>query len=148
MNSKQLRQKGFSQWFPFTGHGVGKVPRQSGVYVLRKAQGVLFGRLRGESDILYIGSTQARGGLKQRLRQYLHPGPTQWTNLRIHELAKKCEMEVGWCQCDEPRNIEHQLLQQYLQEHDELPPLNHAGKRLLEIFLSAKVGANACTRIS
>jgi len=145
MNSEQLKQKGFFSWFPFTDHGVGKAPKQSGVYALRKARGALFGRLRGESDILYIGSTEARGGLKQRLRQYLHPGPTQWTNLRIYQLAKKHEIEVGWYSCNEPGNVEHQLLQQYLQEHDELPPLNHAGKRLLEIFSVAQVRANVST---
>ena len=139
MDSEQLKQKGFSRWFPFTDHNVGRAPKQPGVYLFRKAKGIQFGRLQGKSDILYIGSTEAKGGLKQRLRQYLHPGPTQWTNIRISKLSKKHEMEVAWHPCNEPGNFEHQLLQQYFKEHDELPPLNHAGKRLLKKVFSETV---------
>jgi excinuclease UvrABC nuclease subunit len=132
MNSSQLTQKGFSEWIPFTEENVEKAPRKPGVYILRKAHGLVFGRLRGKSDILYIGSTEAQSGLKHRLKQYFHPGPTQWTNKRINKLLEKYEMEIAWCPCDEPSNLEHQLLTQYLEEHDELPPLNHATKRLLK----------------
>jgi len=96
------------------------------------ARGRHFGRLHGESDILYIGSTEAKRGLRQRLRQYLYPGPTQWTNKRVNELAKKYEMEVAWYPCDEASDLEHQLLRRYLEQHDELPPLNHASRKKLK----------------
>ena len=148
MDSTQLIlfSKGFSDWSPFNEKGVKNAPEQHGVYILRKAGGQRFGRLQGQSDILYIGSTMAARGLKQRLQQYLHPGPTQWTNKRINELSKKHEMEVAWCPCNEPENLEHQLLQQYLKEHDELPPLNHAGKRLLKKVLTEELHlADRCT---
>ena len=125
----------FSGWYPFNEKVVQNVPKQKGIYVLRKARGRPFGRLRGQSDLMYIGSTEAQGGLKQRMRQYWHPGPTQWTNKRIKGISKKHEMEVAWCLCDEPGNLEHELLHKYLKGHDELPPLNHATKRLLRKLL-------------
>lgn len=139
MDSKQLKQRGFIGWFPFNENVIANAPGQLGVYVLRRAYGKRFGRLRGKSDILYIGSTEAEKGLRQRLRQYLHPGPTQWTNKRINELLKKYKTEVAWCTCEEPDNSEHDLLVQYMTEHDELPPLNHATKRLLKKVLKEEL---------
>jgi len=134
MDSTELKdiRKDFSEWILLNEKCVKKTPKQPGAYVIRKGGGQRFGRLRGKSDILYIGSTEAKGGLRQRLRQYLHPGPTQWTNRRINKLLIKYKMEVAWCTCNEPGNLEHQLLRRYLKEHDELPPLNHATKRLLK----------------
>jgi len=133
VDSTQLNHfmNGFTKWFPFDKQSLEHVPQQIGIYAIRKAGGQCFGRLRGESDILYIGSAESEGGLKQRLQHYFHPGPTQWTNRRINEFAKKYRMEVAWYPSDEPRNLEHELLKQYLKEHDELPPFNHAGIRRL-----------------
>ena len=134
MDSSELSLllKGISDWRPFTEYTIRQAPTQPGVYVIRMTGGQRFGRLRGESDILYIGSTEAKRGLRQRLRQYLHPGPTQWTNKRVNQLAKKYEMEVAWYPCDEAGNLEHQLLRRYLEQHDELPPLNHASRKKLK----------------
>ena len=41
-------------------------------------------------------------------------------------------MEVAWYPCDEASNLEHQLLRRYLEEHDGLPPLNHASRKKLK----------------
>ena len=133
MNSMRLSRcrKGFSDWHLFDKQTMENAPQQVGVYVIRKAGGECFGRLRGESDIFYIGSTTSEGGLRQRLQHYFHPGRAQWTNRRINEYAKKYHMEVSWCPCDEPRNLEDDLLRQYLMEHDELPPFNHSDIRTL-----------------
>ncbi len=125
MDSAQLTQ--FSNWRSLSDQGIKNAPSQQGTYVIRKAGGKRFGRLRGESDIVYIGSTTR--GLRGRLRQYIHPGPTQWTNWRIHELAKKYNFEVAWYKNNEPENLEHQLLRQYLNEHDELPPLESSRQK-------------------
>ena len=130
MDSRQF-QKEFSEWYPFNEQGVINAPRQRGAYVIRKAGGQRFGRLRGESDILYIGKAETKGGLKQRLQQHMRPGPTQYTNQRIKKLARKYEMEVAWHACEKPRNVEHHLLSKYVSKHDELPPLNHARPKLL-----------------
>jgi len=104
------------------------------------AQGKYSGRLKGESDILYIGSTEGKHGLRGRLQQYLRPGRTQQTNKRIYEMAKKYDMEIAWCLCGEASNLEHQLLRRYFEDHDELPPLNHASKMLLKKLLTDTIG--------
>jgi len=123
--------KDFGSWVSFNSQNVREIPQVIGVYVLRQADGKLVGRLRGESDILYIGSTTSQGGLRQRLMQYFHPGPTQWTNQRISSFLEKYTMDVAWCPSSEPINLEHDLLRKYLADHDELPPFNHADTRRL-----------------
>lgn len=138
MDSTEIQPVGgkFSEWKNFNKDNIEKAPSKQGVYILRKNGGQSFGRLKGKSDLLYIGSTEANNGLKQRLKQYLNPGPTQWTNLRINKLLKKYNVEVSWCLSNEPRNLEHQLLNRYLNEHDELPPFNHAGRKTLKKIIS------------
>ena len=131
MDSTRLRhvKKDFETWYSFDQQRIEKAPREKGVYVIRQVAEKSFGRLQGQSDIFYIGSTTSKGELRQRLIQYLHPAPTQWTNQRINESLKKYQMEVAWCPCRVPVNLEHDLLRQYLNDHDELPPFNHAGIR-------------------
>jgi hypothetical protein len=125
---KQLDQfrKEFSNWYTFDAQTLENVPKQFGVYVMRKASGQRFGRLNGESDILYIGKTRMHGGLNKKLRIYLYGKSGSNTEKRIRAFTKKTTIQVAWCLCDEPENLEHHLLWQYLREHDELPPLNHS----------------------
>ncbi len=131
MNSYEVNSsvRNSVSWRPFDAEQSFQAPEDNGVYVLRQAGGKLFGRLKGASDILYIGSSICQGGLKQRLSHYFHPGPTQWTNLRINSFLSKYKMEIAWFVCDEPVNLEHSLLKRYLDDHDELPPFNHADTR-------------------
>lgn len=126
----------FSSWYLLDEQNIDKAPNLPGDYVFRMSNGQSIPRLKGQSDIAYIGSTKRKGELKRRLRDYLHPSPDVATEMRIHEMAKKYKMEVSWCACDEPDNLEHQLIQQYELDHDELPPLNHAKPRQLvkELF--------------
>ena len=142
MDSKQISQiyKELSEWQPFTKKSMKSAPKEPGIYIFRMAQGKRISRLQGKSDITYIGSTESKRGLKSRLQQYLRPGSTQYTNKRIHELAKKYDMEIAWCPCEEASNLEHQLLRQYLKNHDELPPLNRAGKKLLKKGVTDTLG--------
>ena len=134
MDSKQVSQicKGISEWHPFNKETVKSAPGQHGIYIFRMAQSKRFGRLKGESDILYIGSAKGGRGLRGRLQQYFSPGHRQLTNIRIHAMAKKYDMEIAWYPYAEASNLELQLLRQYFEDHDELPPLNHAGRNLLE----------------
>jgi hypothetical protein len=133
LDSAQLEKimNGLSKWFNFDKQILNYAPKQNGAYFIRLAGARKIGRLHGESDILYIGSNNSKGGLKQRFSQYLHPGPTQWTNRRMQDLAKKYSMEVAWFVCDNPVNVENSLLKQYVNDHDELPPMNHADVRRL-----------------
>ena len=121
-----------SQWRPFSVATVKGAPRDKGTYVIRRAHGEKFGRLRGCSDILYIGSTESKGGLRSRLRQYLRPGQKRQTAIRVNQALNKYEAEVAWCPNRSPRNLEHNLLRAYLGDHDELPPINRAGIRSLK----------------
>ncbi len=142
MDSAQLKKTigGLSEWSAFDKTVLGRVPAQKGVYVIRLANARKIGRLKGESDILYIGSNQSEGGLKQRFSHYFHPGPTQWTNRRVHDLMEKYSMEIAWFVCKNPVNLENSLLKQYVKDHDELPPINHADSRRLNESLSETMG--------
>jgi hypothetical protein len=121
-----------SKWQPFDATTAKNAPRDKGTYVIRRAHGEKFGRLRGFSDILYIGSTESKRGLRSRLRQYLHPGQKKWTAIRVNQALSKYEAEVAWCENPQPRNLEHNLLRQYAADHDEFPPLNRADIRALK----------------
>ena len=141
MDSRQVSRtcKGISGWYPLNKDSLKHAPISHGIYVFRIAQGKCFGRFKGESDILYIGSAEGSRGLKGRLPQYFSPGRTQWTNTRILAMTKKYPMEVAWCPSAEPRNLELELLRRYFEDHDELPPFNHADRRLLKKALTETV---------
>ena len=102
------------------------LPKQMGVYVIRDSKN--FGRYKGESDIVYIGSTVSSGGLKRRIRLYFHPGQTQHTSQRIHKMLRQIHtLEISWiCSLSgvDARRIEKKLLTQYHSDHFELPPFN------------------------
>lgn len=127
MYSIELAKKGFSVWHPFDKQSLEKVPNEIGVYVFRKGRAQFFGRLKGDSDILYIGSTTK--GLRNRLRQYLTPGPSQWTNIRVNEYANRNPVEFSFLANDDPKSLEYELLIKYMSEHEELPPLNFSSIR-------------------
>ena len=134
MISSQL-PKGFSNWYQLDDEGRKNAPSRSGTYIIRLKGGHVFGRLKGKSDIVYMGSTV---NLRRRFYQFLHPA-SQLTNQRINNLAKRYDFEIAWLENDEPRILEHNLLRQYLGEHDELPPLNYADVRKLEKVLQETI---------
>jgi hypothetical protein len=88
-------------------------------------------RIRGESDIIYVGSACNQNGLKGRLRQYFSPGPTQFTNIRIMALVGDSEeYDVGWCKVAAKSDavwLEQSLLERYFEHHSEKPPENKKG---------------------
>lgn len=69
MDSKNLQKEGFERWVSFNNLEPNNIPGKKGTYLF-----VLdshFGRLKGKSDILYIGHS---GNLKQRLlKKYKNP---------------------------------------------------------------------------
>jgi len=137
MISKDLDQQ-FCSWTDLVDGALAGVPEDQGVYVFRLKGGKVFGRLRGESDILYIGSTKK--GLRSRIYQYLHPGPTQWTNIRVGKLREKYQIELSWSKDRNPKAAEHNLLVRYFRDHDELPPLNHADVKTLTEAIADPIG--------
>lgn len=91
-----------------------------------------FGRLRGSSDILYIGETGELGGDSQkcRLRIYQYPNGDHALELRrgiAALLASKERVTFRWRYLEtkaDARAEERRLLQGYREEHLELPPFN------------------------
>ena len=130
MNSSDSLGEGFAAWQRFRPDSehtlIASLPAAAGVYVIRRRRP--FGRFVGETDIAYIGSAASVQGLKGRIRQYFHPGPTQRTNQRIRALIERTDdLELSFVECpspDDARKLEKRLLSQYDTEHGELPPLN------------------------
>jgi hypothetical protein len=103
-----------------------RLPRSHGAYVMRR--NAAYARVCDISDILYVGSATNGNGLKGRIRQYFHPGPTQRTNRRILALVGDSDCyEISWKQTEsigEARQLEQDILDTYLANHRELPPEN------------------------
>lgn len=131
MDSSNISQFGyqFSNWYVFSIPNkivlLANLRKDTGVYVIRFSKGN-FGRLNGYSDILYIGKTEDKNGIKGRVSGYFNKGPTQFTNIRIYSfLRKQMPMEISFASITQnPRNVEILLKDQYLKDHDELPPFN------------------------
>lgn len=132
MDSNQLVNFSFNIWYPFTKISINDAPRKIGTYVIRMRNGKPFWRLRGSSDIIYIGKTEGKKGIYERLLAYFRkPGRTNFTNQRIIKMAKKYEFEISWVQTDKPQDLEMRLLRIYEEDHDELPPLNRSSRNFL-----------------
>jgi hypothetical protein len=109
---------------------VRSAPSTPGVYVFRIFGARLVCRLKGKSDIVYIGTTVAiPGSLRRRLAQHLAPRHDQ-TGLapRIRRAQQEVgRLEIAWVTCPdnyETRLLESELLDMYCADHIELPPLN------------------------
>lgn|SRR4030043_1881145 len=130
MNSIELLSEGLVEWHRFRRREerilISSLPRSPGIYVIRCAQPIR--RLIGQSDIFYIGSAVNVNGIKGRIRQYFHPGPTQSTNKRVLALLDTMgNLEISFSVCSssiEAKDLEKRLLMQYEKDHHELPPLN------------------------
>jgi len=118
------------------------LPTCPGVYL------ILFGdfekRQQGSSDIAYIGSAANQNGLRGRIRQYFHPGPTQSTNLGMKRrlIAPDCRLRLGFISVSSTaaaKSLESDLLMQFEREHGELPPYNR--QRALDLMGRMLVGS-------
>jgi excinuclease UvrABC nuclease subunit len=130
MNSDTLQASGFTSWMLFNRANarplIDAAPSTAGVYVIRCR--TPFPRALGTSDVLYVGSARNRDGLRMRLRQYFHPGPTQRTNQRmLARCGDSTDYEVSYVTCDSANaavRLEAEILARYVSEHGELPPEN------------------------
>jgi excinuclease UvrABC nuclease subunit len=130
VTSLDLGKKGFSGWGAFTPPNekalLASLPSARGVYAIRRK--TPYQRVRGESDITYIGSATNQDGLRMRVRQYFHPGWKQETNKRILGLIQNsAEFEISWLlagSAGAAKALEQDLLDKYADDHGELPPEN------------------------
>jgi hypothetical protein len=102
------------------------IPQQSGVYRIVTKEP--FGRLRGQSNIIYIGcSFRGIHGLWLEIGNLLNPQRQHFYTLKpIRESGLQLEYEYVTTPCEEAEDVEYHLLDQYEQEHLELPPANRA----------------------
>ena len=127
MHSRDLAQ--FSKWVRFDTYlgprFTEDIPCRSGVYVFRLDRS--FGRLVGESDILYIGSNARGGTLYDRFMKNYLRGTGGRTTRRIHGYLFNRgyigKAEVSWIATEDVQ-LEKDLLEQYEEQHHEIPPWN------------------------
>ena len=62
--------------------------------------------------------------LRHALREYLHPGHSQRTKIRVGHRALEEGWEVSWMVTDLPDNTECELLRRFYREHHQLPQEN------------------------
>jgi len=122
----------FSDWQTLE-QAVEQAPKSAGIYVMRGKDGKKFDRVRGQSDIVYIGSSK---NLKNRLRQYKnHNKKVSSPTRRFKWFSKMYPLEIAFAETSSPATMfETMLLQLYISDHHELPPLNHSNvlKHLLK----------------
>ena len=131
MDSASLKDIGILSWTKFTcgteRHLLSGMPLSVGVYVILLGNRQL--RIRGSSDIAYIGKATNQRGLRGRISQYFHPGPTQSTNIAMNQRlhVADCALRIGFVSADSvqaARRLESDLLLQFEKEHGERPPYN------------------------
>ncbi|MHA1410264.1 MAG: hypothetical protein ACTSQY_08185 [Candidatus Odinarchaeia archaeon] len=131
MDSSQLTNSGFVNWYPFNRQTIKNAPAMNGVYVIRMFDGQSFGRVKGESDIVYIGKAKRKNGLKVRVADYFRKSSRTTTEFRINRFANKFDLDISWQICQKPEDLEMTLLKRYEEEHYELPPLNRSSIHLV-----------------
>lgn len=131
MNTSELPD--FSSWVPWSEAAVRLAPATPGVYAFGLAEAHQLPRLKGGSDIVYIGSAKrgrtGAGSVKRRLKQHLRPREGKIDiGYRIDRVLKEVgPLQVAWRRFDtdtDARWHEAELLERYEQDHIELPPLN------------------------
>ncbi len=93
-----------------------------------------FGRLRGKSNILYIGKVEQnpernkRLGIWHRLMNYRQNNTGASKRLKEIEVSfgGKSSIEYAYEICENPRDTEKELLESYYEIHLEFPPLNRS----------------------
>lgn len=133
MRSDDLGMRRFSTWRAFAlateANLLAALPTVRGVYVVRFP--VPQARLRGASDIAYIGKAANRNGVRGRVRQYFHPGWLQPTNLDMKaRLLDSMALELAYVTTAgvaEAVDLESELLIAFASEHGERPPFNRQG---------------------
>jgi len=103
-----------------------EIPKKPGVYrIIAKEP---FGRLRGQSSVVYLGCSSKGGqGLWLEIGNLLNPQRQHFYTLdRIRESEVQLEYEYVTTLPDEAIDIEYHLLDAYEKKHLELPPANRS----------------------
>lgn len=78
--------------------------------------------------VVYIGKAT---NLRTRLATYRRHGAgtsaRHWGGRMIWQLADHAELRVAWRECDEPRNVEREMIESFRQFHGKRPFANRTG---------------------
>jgi hypothetical protein len=128
VTSADLLDYGFVVWYPFTIENektlLKLLPAAPGVYAVRCRKP---SDIAGGSDIVYFGKAANRSGLRQRIRQYYHPGHANRTSLRIRALLTDCaNFEISFVETarEAAEPLEKKLISKYKASHKNRPPWN------------------------
>jgi hypothetical protein len=111
---------------PLKRGGLSGIPKEAGIY--RVVAQEPFGRLRGESAIIYIGcSWKGKQGLWLEIGNLLNPQRQHIYTLKPL-LNSNVELEYQYLTAspEDARDIEYHLLDIYEKKHLELPPRNQS----------------------
>jgi hypothetical protein len=130
--------EGFSTWNEWGSRVAIQVPAKPGVYIFRLAPSQRIRRLKGFSDLVYMGATKkGKRTLRDRLEDHLRPRvDMRDLGYQLERVIKEVgPLQVAWKPLDEhfdARWLERRLLTQYQDDHLEFPPLNRqeTGKRV------------------
>lgn len=141
MHSSELVKYGFKEWFKikprdYDGNKklVLSLPRKKGVYIIRKSNGTI-PRIKGESDIIYIGQGTIQSRIQALLRSHLPLNFRDYSNKHtareaferiLSELNFETELSfVLTKDSEEAKDLESSLLRRFCEKHIEPPPLNN-----------------------
>ena len=122
MNSKNLVETGFTEWFPLKTLTHSNLPADQGLVVV-----IVDNELSGkqESDILYIGRTKKT--VKKIFGGYLG-GYGGKSSKKINQMLFNEgyieKASIGWMKTDKPRIMQEELLMKYKGEHNDVPAWN------------------------
>jgi len=129
MDSGELKNYGVKLWYKLSddlGNLKQKIPKEPGVYVFKLNR--YLEKVKGKSDILYIGSSK---NLQKRIINNYLKGNGGLTTKRIHNYLIKRNyinfVEVGWEITKNYKNLEKKLRNKFDKDHDQLPPWNRQG---------------------
>jgi len=121
----------WSEWMELTDENLEKAPKKKGVYQLRTNK--KFERLKGETDILYIGC----GDLYDRLTCFEELDDVKKDDIWLHDVRPRlrnyirnfpdAKVEFRYITTDKHQELEKILLDDFETEHLELPPFNRKG---------------------
>jgi hypothetical protein len=138
MLSRDLKRLGFGTWtkvvedYDDNRDLILKLPKDEGIYVVRADKPI--SRIKGQSDIVYIGRGRIQSRIQQLLRSHL---PINYRNYLTKHTAREAfertlnetelELEFSYVIVDmeEVGETESELLKLYCKDHIEPPPCNN-----------------------
>jgi hypothetical protein len=135
MLSNEFRQPKWSPWYSLQKLTIEEnmeenIHNKKGVYVIKGK--IPIGRIKGKSDIIYIGQGSLKGRLyailgyfygKSNERTWPHTAKKEIFRLLSEE---KKNLFISYRTTKSCKKLEKRLLHKYEKDHIELPPLNKA----------------------